>query len=223
MGFFFFKPFLFHQGISITFKAVSHLFKCVFWQSCQRLGKRFFMEIIKRKRSRQEACSSLAVRVEQNCVSFKRWKYLKHQWNTWSTFLLPLPCPSHSHYNWKSFTCCWLEYTLLWGNPGGRVRSEEKKKKKPTIVHQPVIQSRRTEQSQKYSNTAGIPSWAPCSPCGNSQSLTTQLETAESFQQVMCTYLLVRNNSHSLLQPSFPCFPLISDLLPTDKHWSNAD
>ena len=39
----------------------------------------------------------------------------------------------------------------------------------------------------------------------------------------MCTYLLVRNNSHSLLQPSFPCFPLISDLLPIDKHWSNAD
>ena len=27
---FFFNPFLFHQGISITFKAVSHLFKCVF-------------------------------------------------------------------------------------------------------------------------------------------------------------------------------------------------
>ena len=114
---FFFKPFLFHQGISITFKAVSHLFKCVFWQSCQRLGKSFFMEIIKRKRSRQEACSSLAVRVEQNCVSFKIWKYLKHQWNTWSTFLLPgsacaggpLPCPSHSHYNWKFSTCCWLE------------------------------------------------------------------------------------------------------------------
>lgn len=39
----------------------------------------------------------------------------------------------------------------------------------------------------------------------------------------MCTYLLVRNKSHSLLQPSFPCFPLMNALLPTVKHWSTAN
>lgn len=137
--------------------------------------------------------------------------------------LLSPPTPLLGPQHLKIFTCCSLEYSVTnrQGTLGAglvRIEEENSKKRETTTAHQPVIQSKR-EQSNPRSipNRADPPGF--CAPHVElTKSHSSQLQTAESFRQVMCTYLLVRNNSHSLLQPSFPCFPLVSDLLPTVKH-----
>lgn len=131
------------------------------------------------------------------------------------------PIPPLAPKHLKIFTCCCLEYSITDSlgtlGAGLGVRGKEEK---AYNQHNSLWFKAEGNRGIPEAFQLSWPSWGRCSPRGTHSS---QLETAESFQQVMCTYLLVRNNSHSLLRPSFPCFPLLSDLLPTVKCWSNAD
>lgn len=136
----------------------------MFWQSRQSLGKSLFMEIIKTKRSRQEACFFPGNRVEQNNVSFKIWKYLQQWWDRWNTFLpRPLiPCPPAPENFYLLLTR--ILYYKYSRNLGGRVKSEEEKKDY-NCTSACDSKQKGIEQSQKYSKQSW-PSWVLSSPRG---------------------------------------------------------
>lgn len=93
----FFKYFSFPRG-NINSLLSTLTLKCVFWQSCQSLDKSLFMEIIKKKRSRQEACFCPGMKVETNNLSsFNRRRCLSYWCGRWSN-RCPLRFPHRGAY-----------------------------------------------------------------------------------------------------------------------------
>lgn len=163
----FFKALSFPPG-NINSLLSSLAFKCVFWQSCQSLGKSLFMEIIKTKRARQEACFFQGLKWNRIMSVLKDGSTLNTDGiDETPSFLSPGPPVPEKFYLLLSRT---LYYTQ-WRNFQGRVRNEEKKKKKPTTPRSFVIQGKREQSNLRSILTEQI-LLGPVFPKCNLQSLT---------------------------------------------------
>lgn len=201
----FFKYFSFPQG-NINSLLSTLALKCVFWQSCQSLDKSLFMEIIKKKRSRQEACFCPGMKVEKNNLSFKRWKYLSYWGGRWNNCPLHFPHPGTYIFNQL------LSKYLPNSTGGGECWQEQSF----------VFQSKGNKGPQKDSIRAAPP--GPSTPHVLTQGLSALgsklLNHFIRHCVPICWWEI--SPSFSWPQPSLPYFPLLNALLATIRHWGSG-